>query len=383
MNATYQAAIDLLHRASTPHGFLAADQGIDNYSRIWTRDSVVCGLAALASGDIQLIDTFKQSLQTILSNQHPLGLVPSNVNPSNQQEVSFGGPVGRADTPAWLVLGIAAYGLKTGDLAFTHFWKQAVERALITLDYWEFNAKHLVYVPRSGDWADESDLHGYLLSTQLLRLKALELAAELYQRVDWKTKAFQIREAVKGHFHMLTLASKPMEPSLRRIQNEIPEFYWIAGFNPGKVYLRFDLLGNALALWTQIGNDHQNHSLCMFLHTLSEVYPRLLPAFYPEINNSDTAMEVLKNNYSYRFRNEPGSFHNGGLWPVWHGWMTAACKNADHQLATRLLNGMEQLANSSHLFNECYQAQSLTPNGVHSCSWSAAGFVLAMKGLPC
>ncbi len=49
-----QKAIQLLHSASTPNGFVAAVQEEDNYRRIWTRDSALCGLAALSTDDAAL-----------------------------------------------------------------------------------------------------------------------------------------------------------------------------------------------------------------------------------------------------------------------------------------------------------------------------------------
>jgi hypothetical protein len=58
MNKTYDKAIELLHAASTPSGFVAAVQEEDNYRRIWTRDSALCGLAALSTDDAALKQTF-------------------------------------------------------------------------------------------------------------------------------------------------------------------------------------------------------------------------------------------------------------------------------------------------------------------------------------
>jgi hypothetical protein len=68
------------------------------------------------------------------------------------------------------------------------------------LDAWEFNGKHLVYVPQSGDWADEYVQHGYVLYDQLLRLWALELAAQRYGRADWADKAAAIRAVLRRNY---------------------------------------------------------------------------------------------------------------------------------------------------------------------------------------
>ena len=47
----YIESINLLKKASSPEGFLASALDSSNYKRVWARDGVICGLAALASGD--------------------------------------------------------------------------------------------------------------------------------------------------------------------------------------------------------------------------------------------------------------------------------------------------------------------------------------------
>ena len=39
---------------------------------------------------------------------------------------------------------------------------------------------------------------------------------------------------------------------------------------------------------------------------------------------TDWEMKELESNYAYTFRNKPHEFHNGGLWPVWNGFLVAA-----------------------------------------------------------
>ena len=63
--AAYQHAIALLHKVSTPAGFMAAPAAEDNYKRVWARDATICGLAAIVAHDEKLIATFKASLQTL------------------------------------------------------------------------------------------------------------------------------------------------------------------------------------------------------------------------------------------------------------------------------------------------------------------------------
>ena len=61
----YTKAIELLEKVSSSEGFLASAQNISNYKRVWARDGVICGLAALASGEEKLIETFRKTLETL------------------------------------------------------------------------------------------------------------------------------------------------------------------------------------------------------------------------------------------------------------------------------------------------------------------------------
>jgi GH15 family glucan-1,4-alpha-glucosidase len=89
---------------------LASAQDISNYKRVWARDGVICGLAALASGDEELIATFRLTLETLTNNQHENGTIPSNVMTNEDVvEVSYGGLAGRVDAVTWFVIGICQY----------------------------------------------------------------------------------------------------------------------------------------------------------------------------------------------------------------------------------------------------------------------------------
>jgi len=118
-NIAYQKAIDLLHEVASPNGFLASAENTTNYKRVWTRDGVICGISALASGDEKLIEAFKNTLKTLAKHQHIVGTIPSNVLiKDGKSEVSYGGLAGRVDAVTWFVIGVCQYAFYTNDLAF-------------------------------------------------------------------------------------------------------------------------------------------------------------------------------------------------------------------------------------------------------------------------
>jgi len=152
MREVYEKALALMKAASTPAGFVASIQAHDNYQRVWTRDGVIIGLAALLSGDHSLIQTFEQTIKTVFQHQHPSGFMPSNV--AADRSVSYGGTVGRVDNVSWALIGLCQYCLLLKDNSLFEQYRPSIDRACAVMDAWEFNGKHLMYTPQSGDWAD-------------------------------------------------------------------------------------------------------------------------------------------------------------------------------------------------------------------------------------
>ena len=376
----YRKALDLLQQASTPKGFVAAVQEFDNYKRVWTRDGMVTCIAALLSGESNLIQTAKTTIETLFSNQHKNGFMPSNV--SADGSVSYGGTSGRADNPSWAVIGLCAYSLVTEDQTLWNKYQREVEKCFEVLEAWEFNGKHLIYVPQSGDWADEYIQHGYILFDQLLRLWALKLCAKLSPNQYRNEKARQINKAIETNFWNVDGKADAYAPNLSHQLKGSSAAFWLMGFNPARVYKYFDLQANVFCLLLGIGNEENNRSVIEFLKNFNDGKQSMLPSFYPTIAEDSADMNELRNNYAYSFRNKPGYFHNGGLWPVWNGFLSAALSfNGEHDFAKAILSAVHNSNASADFFNECLQGFSQQPCGVPNCTWSAAGAVIAEQAL--
>jgi len=378
-------ALALLRAAATPAGFVASVQPTANYQRVWTRDGVITGLAALLSEEKSLVRTFRATLTTVFDHQHPTGFFPSNVDPATGR-ASYGGNCGRVDNVSWAVIGLLQFAGLTGDKAFADNRLIQIERAFAVLDAWEFNGRHLVYVPQSGDWADEYVQHGYVLYDQLLRVWALELAGRHFERVEWLDKAAAIRAVLARNYWPDPTADPATlySPALAHQLRDAPGDFWLMGFNPARVYRQFDLAANALALLLNLGDARQQVALVETLHRRLVATPGLLSAFDPAIGSTDPLMAELADNYAYEFRNHPGEFHNGGCWPVWNGWLAAAL--AQHGQPTLAAELRQRLAAANRPnptepscwgFYENLHGQTQQPIGVPYCTWSAAGQLLA------
>lgn len=373
-------AEDLLQKASTPAGFTAAVNEHDNYQRVWARDGTICTLAALLTGKQELIATGKATLETLFARQHRAGFIPSNVEPANGA-VSYGTAVGRVDNVCWPVIGICQLAHMTGEKAWAQQFLPQVEKCFQVLEAWEFNGRGLVYVPQSGDWADEYIQHGYILYDQLLRLWALRSAAALFNRSDWQADAEQLKLLIQTNFWNNQQMEGLYSIQLKNHLEKAPVSFWFLGFNPSRIYSQFDLQANALALLLGIGNEQQDKTLIELLQQMMQAMQHILPSFYPTIETGDADMAELENNYAYSFRNKPFEFHNGGLWPVWNGWLAAALTERKQGDMAATIHQQIKKANALHNdeFNECLHGQSLQPAGVPHCAWSAAGEIIAAR----
>ncbi|TMD28737.1 MAG: hypothetical protein E6J04_15275, partial [Chloroflexi bacterium] len=113
----YERSLAMLRRCLSPAGFLGSPSDVDNYARIWARDGIISGLAALASGDASLVDGMRRTLLTLAQHQGLHGEIPSNVTVDGKQ-VSFGRLVGRVDALLWYVVGVCAYSRHTNDTSY-------------------------------------------------------------------------------------------------------------------------------------------------------------------------------------------------------------------------------------------------------------------------
>ncbi|HZH96529.1 MAG TPA: hypothetical protein VEY06_11615 [Flavisolibacter sp.] len=373
MNVDYNKAIELLHAASTPNGFVAAVHEEDNYRRIWTRDSALCGLAALSTGDAALKQTFKKSIETIFRNQHRNGFIPSNVSPIGDN-VSYGSVVGRVDNHAWIIISACTYGHAQQDKEWLRQFEPAIDKSFALMTAWEFNGKGLMYMPQSADWADEYHHHGYVLYNQLLRLWALRCAAKAFSSEYYKGEAIRVQTAIEKYF----TGKEFYAPQVERMWKGKAMPYWVMGFNTSQLYTQFDLQANALALLLEIGDKAKQKKTIQYIRILFE--ETMLPSFHPVIKSDDRKMEALKSNYAVRFRNEPNEFHNGGLWPVWNGFAALCIAPYDEELANKLSNKIARAcAQNDWDFNECHHGETGKPIGISKCAGSAAGLVLSVN----
>jgi len=384
----YIKAKKLLLSVQTEKGFLASKTDISNYKRIWARDGVICGLAGLLDGDKELIKTFKKTLTTLAENQHRLGNIPSNVWFNNDEiKVSFGGLCGRVDTLSWYIIGVCNYTWFTDDTDFLKSHIPHIKKGLLLLEAWEFNNKHLIYTPTSGNWADEYPIEGYTLYDNCLRLWALQSFQKLKPSKKLNDNIKNIRQSIELNFTHTTEKDNLYHAKALNKTDKKP--YWLASFSPKGYNTTFDAFGNALALMLNLNKKPIQKALIGYTQKLIDSLKlNMLPAFWPPITKNDKSWDALETNNTYGFRNFPFEFHNGGTWAVVNSFFGLGLVQAKQtKLATGLLKQInfinKEVINSDNDwgFYENCNTQTGKPIGVPACAWSAAATILLTKNL--
>jgi hypothetical protein len=353
----------LLHNAHGPYRGLPRAAGW-GYPEPYTRDIMISSLGILISGNKKLINSLRRALETTARNQSRLGHISSLIHDPDDR--------GASDCTPLFLMAVAIFRKVTGE---PDFLEQAVQKAMIWMEYQSPSDRAIVVQAPTSDWRDEQWVLGYGLFVNTIVYTYLRLFGQ-------HDRASKLREAmgrftVKGdkqnrHVHEgLVLRRKP--------------YYALWSY---KVYRseRFDLLGNSIAILSGIASPSRANALiswveaeCQSLRDRKELASDLPPNFFPYIKPGDPDWIPRYERY-----NQPGEYHNGGIWPFVCGFYIAALVAAGrHQLAERKLAVLTELVRPARVakvefgFNEWLRAQDGTPRGEDWQSWSAAMYLYA------
>jgi len=353
----------LLHNSRGPVRGLPRTAGWE-YPEPYTRDQMINTLGILVSGNTKLITVQRKVLETVARNQSPRGHIPSLVHDAEDR--------GASDTTPLFLLAAAIFRRAVGEPAFL---EEAVQRALVWMDYRSPDDRVMVSQLPTSDWRDEQWVLGFGLFVNTVVYCYLRLLGQTERAAvlrELMTK-FTVRGGVQQrHVHEgLRLHQKP--------------YYAIWSY---KVYNneRFDLLGNSLAILSGLASPSRAKAIiswveeeCTALRNKEELGAELPPNLFPYIRPEDPDWRPRYQRY-----NQPGEYHNGGIWPFVCGFYIAALVAAERfRLAEQKLQSLTRLvqpardAEVAFGFNEWLRAQDHTPQGQDWQSWSAAMYLYA------
>lgn len=359
-----QKAMALLHALSGPTGIRASLSTTANYDAVFTRDAVMAGIAGLLEGDDEIAAGLVRTLAHLRDLQGPEGQIASNyvIRAEGTARVSFGTLAPRIDATTWYLVGIAL-GARARVLDPAQFRESA--RAVVRLlDALEYNGRHLIYIPAGGNWADEYIYDGYILYDQVLRAWSLRLLGTMYGETAWSDKADQIELTIEDRYWP-------------RGDGSVDRRYPVAAVSPTVTRDVFDLA--ACSLLAVSGMAHRLTG--MALDWIDERFlarGELPPAFYPVIDETHADWPALRRYHLHDFRNLPHEYHNGGVWPIWLGWLAlglARTGRAAELDRLRQLVDERVTSRKDFAFDEYVHGLTGAPGGVTQMAYSATGLV--------
>lgn len=361
-----QAAIEvLLHNARGPFQGLPRTAGW-GYPEPYTRDLMFSILGIATTENELLLNSVRKTLIILAKNQTKRGHIPSLVHDKKN--------LGSSDSTPLFLLGLGIFRLKVLE---PHFLKDAAEKAINWMDYQSPDDQFLVAQQPTSDWRDEQWILGYGLFVNTLvygyqRLFGLNAKADNLRK---EMSRFAITsDAIHHHVHAgLVVKHKPYYAcwSYKVHSNE-----------------RFDLLGNSLAILTGIASPSRSNAIiswteaeCIEMTKKNYLAVDLPPNFFPFVQPEDT--DWTERDWIH---NQPGNYHNGGIWPFICGIYIAALVAAKRfKLAEEKLMALTRLVRTSQTasvefgFNEWIRAQDGKPLGQDWQTWSAALYLYAAK----
>lgn len=348
-----QAALEvLLHNMNGPYHGLPRTAGW-GYPEPYTRDLLITALGIGVSGNDPLKESMVRVLETLAGTQSKNGHIPSLVHDQENR--------GASDTTPLFLL---ATGIFRKIMDQPDFLEEAVQKAMTWMEFQKPADSGLVAQQPTSDWRDEQWVPGYGLFVNTLTYSYLKL-------LDKQEQANEILKEMSR----FALTDKP--------------YYALWTY---KVYSseRFDLLGNSLAILSGIIPVSNAKDIiawieneCAGMRLKGELAVDLPPNLFPFIEPGDPDWITR-----YQYFNQPGEYHNGGIWPFVCGFYIAALVACEqYQLAGEKLivlgkalqAAADQSKNLQFGFNEWLKAQSGKPAGQDWQSWSASMYIYAAE----
>jgi len=402
LTKTHQRALDILHHCATPAGFRASSLAA-GYPQIWTRDSIITFLGAVATGDPDLLATGRSALETMSTHQSPRGLIQLNVNPDTGYVSTEN--AGAVDGNLWYILGHYLHFHVTGDVEFLLEHWSSIDRALTWLEYQDMNECGLLEIPEAGNWIDLLAVRYNTLYDNVLYYATVLAHQELAKQLPAETRCHHPEvdaAAIHERINLLLWIDRCWVPEhfaehlekLKAIRLEWFMLYHNIGtissrpfYLPWVAFREYgdwcDSLGNLLAILTGVADGHRTEHILRHMHQVGMAEPYPTKAIYPPIYPNESHW---RDYYRSRNLNLPHQYHNGGIWPMIGGFHIAAlvCHNW-HKEAERLLVLLAK-ANSESIgtdagFNEWLHGKTGHPMGFAEQAWSAAMFLYAEHAL--
>jgi len=398
-DTAYEKALETMRMNSSKHGFSASVEKHSNYFSIWARDHCICAIAAAIAEDSELLVTAKEGVLLLLRKQVDNGQVPSYIEIENRKAVYGGlGTITSVDSNMWVAIAAAVLHKRTGDKRFlTSANMKRYIRLYRLLKAFDSNDCGLIEVPKAGDWADIFNRTYHVLYDECLFYEALKslqylfscakptnerLAKKVAKRTKWiRKRRARVKKRI-NHVFWFTKESIPKIFEEYMIYDSIEEKeygYYQSHLMPFKIHWqkRMDTLGNIMAIATGVANKEKARKIVGHITSNKAHEPVPMRALFPPVYKNEKGWESI-----YRLKEQPHTYHNGGIWPMVAGfWIHVLAKQKPKLAKEQLESLAEILAKNNWEFNEYFHGKTLKAMGRKYMAWSAAGYIIAYQSV--
>ena len=393
-------SLRLLSMALEPDGFVASPS-FEHYGAVWARDAALTCLGASRSQDDALVRGAEATLRTLGATASPTGQIANAFWPSRRYW--DWGEAGAADPSAWFVIALGEHVRATGRTGVAEELWSPMTRALKWLASQDATGTGLVGSAAAGDWMDSSlNRSGRVFHVNVLYHWALraanDVAAELGRGSVGSPE--RVADAIDGLFWPrpggdlaeLAVATYPPDAVVRfphplaateyaRLGTESRRHY-LASVSYGRFVDRCDVLAHCLAIASGLVSGDRAASILDYLDERmcdepfpSKTWPDPFSAADPD-SLLDATADALQ---APQWRNAPGSYHNGAVWPyvgAVHACAAAVAGRGDR--ASALLEGVaEANALDDWGFREWIRVPDGAPSGSRNQTWNAGALLWA------
>jgi hypothetical protein len=359
VEGTKQAALAvLLNNARSGRSGLPRTAGW-GYPEPYTRDLMIASLGIVASGNDELLDALRRTLLALAASQSQLGLIAGLADDPAD--------LGSSDTTPLFLIGLSAYRRAA---KAPEFLQDSALKATRWMEYQSPADNVIVAQQPTSDWRDEQWVLGHGLYVNTLVHTYLKLYGHHERAALLQSELNKPQSGLEG----------------RDTRVCDPRPYYVLWSYKHYGSERFDLLGNSLAILSGVASRQKAETMidwlessCQAMREAGTLSGALPPALIPCITPQD-----LDWRERYRGFNNPGDYHNGGVWPFVCGFYIASLVAAGRQqLAQQKFAALTRLARCSRApevdfgFNEWFRAQDGSARGMDWQTWSAAMYLYA------
>jgi glycogen debranching enzyme len=390
---------------------LLASAALPHYAAIWTRDVAFAALGANVSADPTLVDTVARSLAGLARLQADSGQIPNAWWP-HRAYWDFH-EAGCTDATCLFVVATSQHLLAHPDPHLKRRLWPHLRRAMHWLADQDANQFTLIDSPSGGDWMDSTlQRSGKLLYVNALYHRALlgmaalapgdaetyrAHAALLRHKIDlllWPEPGVDHGRLLEGVGHSPdaeALFPHPIGPAARHEAMREDRCHYLSHVDGGRYVDECDVLGNVLAVLYDVASPERARVIMEFLHRSPAAIPYPMRTYTRSFDPGDRwgmYRQDLDTFQDPRWRNAPGRYHNGGVWPFIGSLYIVALHRVGMVVEARAemsrvaaANRLSRSSDAEWGFHEWIDARTGEPEGAAGQSWSAGAYLLAVEVL--